>query len=304
MLLLCARRHTCLYFWFYLTIILIPSLTKNRIQNHDGRTRMNLTLLTSAGPSPGTKRYHTRSRHPILSFLTGEHRWALAPGRTDSAHLPGPAEVLPGGQAVRVEEHRFRYEPGQEAYDAELAAIAYSLLLLLVQRGGEGQNFTLFTDSQAAMRTTPPGRDRRYIAMEAIRLARRLEAQGNTIAVRCAPAHHGVDGNEQADRRAKEAAATTPPGTTPRRYSLASLGLTATGRATRRWREDIEKRKAGKRVFRIPTAVSRPGIRPSSAGSQAGGCEASPAPERAHNDSALPQWGVGMVGHGHLLVVQ
>lgn len=45
----------------------------------------------------------------------------------------------------------FSRSPGHEAYDAELTAIANGPLLL-VQRGGEGQNFTLFTDSQAAMR--------------------------------------------------------------------------------------------------------------------------------------------------------
>ena len=37
---------------------------------------------------------------------------------------------------------------GHEAYDAELTAIAYGLLL--TRRGEEGQDFTLFTDSQVA----------------------------------------------------------------------------------------------------------------------------------------------------------
>lgn len=62
----------------------------------------------------------------------------------------------------------------QEAYDAELTATAYGLLLL-VQRQGEGPDFTLFTDSQAAMKIADdalgPGQE---IAMEVIRLSRRL----------------------------------------------------------------------------------------------------------------------------------
>lgn len=80
--------------------------------------------------------------------------------------------------------------PGQEAYDAEIAAIAYGLFPL-VQRGREGQSLALFADSQAAMRrimddASGPGQE---IAVEVVGLARRLEAQGNTIKVRWAPAH-------------------------------------------------------------------------------------------------------------------
>ena len=75
--------------------------------------------------------------------------------------------------------------PGQEAYDAELTTIARGILLL-VQRGSEGQNFTLFTDSQAATRrivsdSSGPGQE---VAVEAIRLARQLVARGNIITVR------------------------------------------------------------------------------------------------------------------------
>ena len=40
----------------------------------------------------------------------------------------------------------FGMSPGHEAYDAELTAIAYDLLLLS-RRGERGQGFTLFTDS-------------------------------------------------------------------------------------------------------------------------------------------------------------
>lgn len=80
--------------------------------------------------------------------------------------------------------------PGQEAYDAELTAIAYGLLLL-VRREERRQGFSLFTDSQAAMKRIAndalgPGQE---IAVEVIRLGQLLEAQGNTISVRWTPAH-------------------------------------------------------------------------------------------------------------------
>lgn len=87
--------------------------------------------------------------------------------------------------------------PGDEAHAAELAAIAHGLLLP-VQRGGEGQDYTLFTDSLAAIRrimddTPGPGQE----IVEAIRLARRLEAQGNRITVRWVPAHRGLEGTSR-----------------------------------------------------------------------------------------------------------
>ena len=69
-------------------------------------------------------------------------------------------------------------------------------LFLLEQRGNEGQDYTLFSDSPAAMRRIAddapgPGQE---IAVGAIRRTRRLEAQGNTITIRWAPLHREVEG--------------------------------------------------------------------------------------------------------------
>ena len=44
----------------------------------------------------------------------------------------------------------FGMSTGHEAYDAELTAIAYGLLLL-ARRGERGRRYTIFTDSRAAM---------------------------------------------------------------------------------------------------------------------------------------------------------
>ena len=71
---------------------------------------------------------------------------------------------------------------GHEAFDAELTAIAYGLLLLS-RRGEKGQDFTMFTDSLSAMTrmaSDAPG-PRQEIAVEAIGLAQRLIDQGNII---------------------------------------------------------------------------------------------------------------------------
>ena len=76
----------------------------------------------------------------------------------------------------------FSMSSGREAYDAELTAIAYGLLLLS-RRGERGQDFTLLTDSQAAMRrmASDAPRPGQEIAIGAIGLAQRLIDQGNTV---------------------------------------------------------------------------------------------------------------------------
>lgn len=57
----------------------------------------------------------------------------------------------------------FGMSTGLEAYDAELTAISYGLLLL-ARRGNSGRAFTVFTDSRAAMErvtSDAPGQARR-----------------------------------------------------------------------------------------------------------------------------------------------
>ena len=150
-----------------------------------------------------------------------------------------------------------------EAYDAELSALIYGLIHLL---GTErtGRTCTIFTDSTAAITRAVsdapgPGQE---MAIQIIELAQRIVDQGNSIAIRWTPAHRGVEGNERADQTAKEMATLPPLRSTTRHYSLAFLRRRATERATRAWRSDIDKRNAGRRTFRLPTAASRPGIRP------------------------------------------
>ena len=67
---------------------------------------------------------------------------------------------------------------------------------------------------------------------------------------------------EQVDQRAEEAAALPLPRAAVRRRSLAYLRRRATRQAIQTWRNDTEKRAAGRRSFVLPTAGSRPAIRP------------------------------------------
>ena len=136
---------------------------------------------------------------------------------------------------------------------------------LLLRRGEEsGRNYTVFTDSTAAMArlisdAPRPGQE---IAIGIIDLAQAVVDQGNTITVRWTPAQRGVEGDEQADQRAEEAAALPLPRRATRHYSLAPLRRRATEQATSSWRHEMESRNDGHRAFRLPTAASRPGIRP------------------------------------------
>ena len=152
---------------------------------------------------------------------------------------------------------------GHEAYDAELAALAYGPVHLLGRRT-TGRAYMIFTDSTTAMTRIAsdapgPGQE---MAIRVIELAQRVVDQGNSITVRWASVHRGVEGNERVDQAAKEMASLPPPRATTRQFSLAFLRRRATERATRAWREDIETRNAGRRIFRLPAATSRPGIRP------------------------------------------
>ena len=74
---------------------------------------------------------------------------------------------------------------GHEAYDEELTAILYGLVVLH-ERNQSGKDYTIFTDSVAAMRrlggdAPGPGQE---IAIRAIEIASRITRRGNTITVR------------------------------------------------------------------------------------------------------------------------
>ena len=79
-----------------------------------------------------------------------------------------------------------------------------------------------------------PGQD---LAVRAIEVAEHTVQRGNSITIRWTPAHRGVEGNERADRAAREAAELPPLRTTRNRSSLAYLRRGTTERMNRRWVE-------------------------------------------------------------------
>ena len=70
-------------------------------------------------------------------------------------------------------------------------------------------DYTLFTDSQAAMRRITgdaPGPEQE-VAVQVVEVAQRMVARGCSVTIRWTPAHRGVEGNEQAGRRAGDTVA-------------------------------------------------------------------------------------------------
>ena len=161
----------------------------------------------------------------------------------------------------------FRMGGGHEAYDAELVAVVYALVHFH-GRSDRGQDYTIFTDSVAAMRrlrgdAPGPGQE---MAIRAIEIARWLVQEGNTVTVRWTPAHVGVEGNERADQAAKDAATPPPLRGTRGRFSLAFLGRRTTERVNERWITDTATRLRntgrGRGAFVGPDRKARPRIRP------------------------------------------
>ena len=95
----------------------------------------------------------------------------------------------------------------KEVFDAEVFAI-YQALRLLDRRQAAGQQYTIFSDSQAAIqriRTDMLGPGQQW-ARAAMEVHARLTARGNEVTLHWVPAHSGVMGNEVVDGLAKEAA--------------------------------------------------------------------------------------------------
>ena len=95
----------------------------------------------------------------------------------------------------------------KEVFDAETVAI-YQALKILDRQRTTGQQYTIFSDSQAAIqriRTDSVGPGQQW-ARAALEVYARLAARDNEVTIRWVPAHSGVVGNEMVDGFAKEAA--------------------------------------------------------------------------------------------------
>ena len=103
---------------------------------------------------------------------------------------------------------RFRPGTNKEVFGAEAFA-TYQALRTFEEGGESGRSFTVFSDSQSAIRRVLtnaliPGKQ---WAIAIIEVGTRLVDRGSGVALRWVPAHKGVAGNEFVDDLAKEAAA-------------------------------------------------------------------------------------------------
>ena len=160
----------------------------------------------------------------------------------------------------------FRLGGGREAYDAELAAVVYALVQFY-GRDQRGHDYTIFTDSVAAMRRVRgvapgPGQD---MAIRAIEITERLVRKGNTVTIRWTPAHAGVEGNERADLAAKDAATLPQMRETQGRFSLSFLKRRISEEVSERWISDtttrIEKGRGSRGAYEGPDRRARQRIR-------------------------------------------
>lgn len=136
----------------------------------------------------------------------------------------------------------------------------------LVSRQESVRHYVIFTDSQAAMQRVQGDFSgaAQEIALEAIAWAEDLHRAGNTVTVRWVPGHRGVEDNEMADLYARSTAEWLPRrrgGGYCKKKSLASLKMRTNEKATRAWREDIERRQGRGRPFQTPTRSPHPRVR-------------------------------------------
>ena len=132
----------------------------------------------------------------------------------------------------------------QEAFDAELEAIVRGIRLA-AERRETGARYTVFTESQAAMKrmledSPRPGQSK---ATFGIRLPQIIESRGSSVEIDWVPGHSGVEGDEHADLYAKAAAeidAWNKKEKEKGAISLATLKARRTNKATKEWIKDIE----------------------------------------------------------------
>lgn len=112
----------------------------------------------------------------------------------------------------------------KEVFDAEVFALVRAARELN-ERGEAGQRYTIFADAQAAIaRITHDGcGPAQALAVAFLAQAREISERGSSISVRWVPSHAGVEGNEQADGAARDAAGRRLESADPDYLSQASL---------------------------------------------------------------------------------
>lgn len=118
---------------------------------------------------------------------------------------------------------------------------------LLNERNGSGRDYTIFSDAQAAIAWVQHDRCGLALARAVIAMTDDLYSRDNTLRIRWAPSHEGVEGNEQADRAAKSAAEGEEERAEPgyiQEASLSHLMQKTAEEPTEATRERVRKREA------------------------------------------------------------
>ncbi|TXB97085.1 hypothetical protein FocTR4_00012225 [Fusarium oxysporum f. sp. cubense] len=154
-------------------------------------------------------------------------------------------------------------------YAGELQGI--SLALQIAQedrsRGNSRSKVLIYTDNQAAIRSTakPKGKSGAYLLRSIAKQIDELQLQGLNTEIRWVPAHIGIQGNEEADRAAKEATGwregdlTGPKAAEPQQlYPLRSTMKTWSHKETiTSWERDWISETRGRASFRHTPKPSR-----------------------------------------------
>ena len=148
-------------------------------------------------------------------------------------------------------------------YAAELQGISLALDIALRDRaeGYTRSKVLIYTDNQAAIRSAakPKGKPGAYLLKTIVTQTRDLQEQGLPVEIRWVPAHTGVQGNEDADKAAKEATGWRENGTEGPRaerpeslYSLRStLKTWAHKEANKTWTTRWAAEERGRSSFRL-----------------------------------------------------
>lgn len=149
-------------------------------------------------------------------------------------------------------------------YLAELKGIQMALKIAMTTRQGRGQAFSrvdIFTDNQAAITSSswPLRQSGQFLLRQIAGQVVALRNRQIQVHIHWIPAHTGVEGNEEADRLAKQAAGKGKSGGTgqsPLFTTVASQRMLAKRMANVRWEAEWDASNSGRALFnyqKIPT---------------------------------------------------
>ena len=176
----------------------------------------------------------------------------------------GAAVVWRDAPADRWKSCKLALGKNKEVLDAELWGVSEALGVALRKTAPrKPYKVTVFSDSQTAIRKiqgskTGPGQ---ALKAQIVKRAKQLQSRGSEVTIRWVPSHSKIEGNEQADKAAKEAATGGKIGTA-QWSSLAYINRSITeAKKSEIWswhRAKNEERESRNRSYYVPRL--KPGI--------------------------------------------